>query len=200
MKVLGISGSPRKNGNTDILLKFFSNGVKSRNIDISNIYLRDYNLKPCIGCEKCRKDKTCTAIDDDMKKIYSLIDNSDTIILGSPTYFYSVTAITKIFIDRLYCYFNFIGERPGKYKSRLADKTRYAIIYNISEQDSNKETSYALLILEKALESLGFIIFDKMAINGIYEKGKIRNNSYLLDTAFEKGKDLGDLLLSLNTK
>jgi len=89
-KALVIYGSPRENGNTDILLKELVKGIKDGNkkIEVEEIYLRTLNIHPC-------RD-----VNDDMQKLYEKLQYADYVILGSPIFFYSVTAQTKAMIDR----------------------------------------------------------------------------------------------------
>ena len=100
MHIIGISGSPRVGGNTDIIIQEALNAAKEEGATVKLIRLSDYNLQPCNGCAVCRNTKKCV-IDDDGEKIYQEILKADGVILGSPSYFQSVTAQTKIFIDRI---------------------------------------------------------------------------------------------------
>ena len=100
-KILGIGGSPRKGGNSDILLKQLLKGARNEGIATEEIQLRDYQFQPCIGCERCRKDKRCTGLQDGMQLIYPKIQEANGMVLISPIYSYNVTALMKAFIDRL---------------------------------------------------------------------------------------------------
>ena len=100
MYILGISGSPRIGGNTDLILKEALTAAKSSGAGIKLIRLSDYNLAPCNACMACFANGKC-AINDDWKKLYDEITEADGIILASPSYFQGVTAQTKIFIDRI---------------------------------------------------------------------------------------------------
>ncbi|MBW2251985.1 MAG: flavodoxin family protein, partial [Deltaproteobacteria bacterium] len=88
-KILAIGGSPRIHGNSDVLLKHILNGVQEENVPAEGIQLRDYYFKPCIGCEKCRKDKICTGLNDGMHLLYPKITKSQGLILLSPTHNYN---------------------------------------------------------------------------------------------------------------
>ncbi|OEU63682.1 MAG: hypothetical protein BBJ57_09230 [Desulfobacterales bacterium PC51MH44] len=101
-KVLGISASPRINGNSDVLLKHIISGVHQEEIAAEKIPLRDYNFQSCIGCENCRKDKICTGLNDGMQLLYPKLIESKGLILVSPTHHYNISAWMKAFIDRLY--------------------------------------------------------------------------------------------------
>lgn len=100
MLIIGISGSPRVGGNTDIILQEALTAAKAEGADVKLIRISDYNLQPCDACKTCYSTKKCV-IDDDGEKIYKEILEADGVILGSPSYFQGVTAQMKIFIDRI---------------------------------------------------------------------------------------------------
>lgn len=100
MLIVGISGSPRVGGNTDLILKESLAAAKEEGASVKLIRISDYDLQPCNACGTCFKTKKCV-IDDDGAKIYQEILKADGIILGSPSYFQGVTAQMKIFIDRI---------------------------------------------------------------------------------------------------
>ncbi len=100
MYVIGISGSPRKNGNTTILVKEVLKHIKGKGVKKRFISLAGLNINPCDSCDRCWKEKTDCVIDDDIKWIIKEIEKADVIILGSPTYFGMVSAQLKMLIDR----------------------------------------------------------------------------------------------------
>jgi len=71
--VLGIGGSPRRGGNSDVLLRNILQGIKDTDV----AQLRDFQFQPCIGCEKCRKDKICTGLMDGMSLLYPNLDKPE---------------------------------------------------------------------------------------------------------------------------
>ncbi|MGB9682026.1 MAG: flavodoxin family protein [bacterium] len=98
MDILYISGSPRKNSNTDMLLKL---ALSITGGDF--IKLADYHIEPCISCRVCQKLDDCI-IEDDMKHIIiPMLLESVCIVIGSPVFFNNVSAQTKAFIDRTWC-------------------------------------------------------------------------------------------------
>jgi multimeric flavodoxin WrbA len=99
MKVLGIYGSPRKGGNTDQLLDKVLEGAQSAGAEVKRVYTRDLNLCGCIECGGCEKTGECV-VQDDMQKVYPLLDWAEVIFLASPIFFYGVTAQAKALIDR----------------------------------------------------------------------------------------------------
>jgi len=101
MKVLGIVCSPRKGGNTEILVQEALAGAKESEAKTELLRISDMNIAPCDGCQTCHQTGECR-IKDDMQKIYKKILATDGIILGSPVYFWSVSGQAKTLMDRTY--------------------------------------------------------------------------------------------------
>lgn len=115
MKVMGIIGSPHRNGNTAYLLKHTFKVIgESHQTEI--IFLKDYNLKPCEGCHRCNRDGICI-IEDGMQELYKKLQKADAIILASPSYMGGVTSRLKIFMER--CWHLRKGKLEGKIGSYI---------------------------------------------------------------------------------
>ena len=99
-KVLGILGSPLKDGNTADLLEAALDGAKSAGAEIERLNLVDMKIHPCLECRGCDAGAECVQDDDDMAKIYSRVREVDAVILASPIFFMGVTAQTKAMVDR----------------------------------------------------------------------------------------------------
>lgn len=97
MYVLGVCGSPRKDGNTSILMEEVLKGIEGEKEFIS---LADLNINPCTSCDRCWKEKRACVVDDDIKKIIEKLEMCDVIVLGSPCYYKSVSAQLKMLMDR----------------------------------------------------------------------------------------------------
>jgi multimeric flavodoxin WrbA len=95
-----IYSSPRRGGNSDVLLDAALDGAESAGATVSRFYLREMTFRPCQNCGYCSKTGVCRFADDDMGPIYDALDNSDIILLASPIYFCSVCAQAKAMIDR----------------------------------------------------------------------------------------------------
>ena len=197
LKVLCISGSPRGGGNTDVLLASVLKGIEETGVETERVFLRDYVIQPCIGCERCRKDKACTRLNDGMQLLYPKIDECIGLALGSPTHNYNVTALVKAFIDRLYPFFEFTEDRPRKYSSRFVNQGRKAIVFSVSEQDEMGETGFTLEAMGYPLTALGYEVVEDFSVTGIFDRGVVRNNMDALNAAFERGRRLAKILLSL---
>ncbi|AKB18430.1 flavodoxin family protein [Methanosarcina sp. WWM596] len=198
VKILGVSGSPRKGGNTDVLLDSFLKGAESAGAETKKVLLREYSIESCIGCEACRKAGTCIRFHDGMELLYPEIEAAKGLILGSPTYNYNVTAPMKAFIDRLYPYYNFTDERPGPYSSKLGDQGRKALVFTVCEQEKLEEMGFTLEALGMPLEALGYDVLEKFLATGCFAKGAVSKNEALLEKAFESGNKLAEALLQAN--
>jgi multimeric flavodoxin WrbA len=178
IKVLGIGGSPRKGGNSDILLEHILKGSEKAGAATEAIRLRDYQYSPCIGCERCRKDNQCRGQQDGMQLIYPKVIESKGLVLISPTHNYNVTAWMKAFIDRLYCFYTYTDDRPRNWSSHLAGQGRKAVIAAIGEQAIPKEaTGLTLDAMRLPIEALGYEVIDHIAVIGIFDKGKIKDKT-----------------------
>ncbi|AMK16235.1 flavodoxin family protein [Methanobrevibacter olleyae] len=100
MKIIGISGSPREGASEFLLKKALSELEKEESFETKFITVRDRNINPCTHCDNCVETKGKCSIDDDMNEIYSLLKESDGIILASPIHFGSISAQLKAIIDR----------------------------------------------------------------------------------------------------
>jgi len=99
LKAIGIVGSPRKNGNTEILTQHTLQAIAEEGLDTELVRLASLDIRPCDACMVCRKGEPCP-IDDDLLPIYSKMKEADAIILASPVYFGSATALIKALMDR----------------------------------------------------------------------------------------------------
>lgn len=102
MKVIGISGSPRSGGNTELMIRRVFTILEKEGIETELIQIGGKPIRGCIACMKCfeRKDNLCAVMSDEMNDIYQKLLQADAIILGSPTYFADVTSEMKALIDR----------------------------------------------------------------------------------------------------
>jgi multimeric flavodoxin WrbA len=190
MKILGIVGSKRKNGNTSILVQKALEVAEKEGIETELIYLGDYTIKDCNGCEACKDTYQCV-IEDDMQKIYPLLLKADALILGSPTYFYNVTADMKAFIDRCYC-FEFFGENDRSVWLGINEAlgVKYASVIAVCEQHDEKDMGYTAEAMAKPLEFLGYRVIDTVKVIGLFGKGEALKDEKALERASKAGKRL----------
>jgi len=187
-KVLVIYGSPREGGNTDTLLKELIRGIKDGDdkIEIEETYLRDLCIFPCRECRSCDKTGRCV-IDDDMQKLYAKLRDAKYIIVGSPVFFYAVTAQTKAMIDRSQALWakRYLlkedqkkgGEKGGWFISTGATKGKRLF-------------EGSILTLKYFFDALGVSYKGDLLIRGVDKKGDVLNHPQVLFQAYQLGKKL----------
>ncbi len=180
MKILCVVGSPRKKGNTDTLMDAAIDSAKKYGAQVEKIYLSDLQFKGCIGCEGCAKTFKCV-INDDMQIIYNKIENADGIILGSPTYYYNVTSLTKMFIDRLYAYNIFDSSDRSVWISKFeAAGIKYAVTIAVCEQETPDNMGFASSAMHMALQSVGIRSVYNIKALHLFKKHEAKYNEEFL--------------------
>ena len=99
MKVIAFCASPRKKGNTEIVLDNVLQVIEDQGLSTEMVRLAEYRLEPCLGCDECKQGETCP-IQDDLMDLYSRMKQAEGIIMASPVYFGSATPPLKVLIDR----------------------------------------------------------------------------------------------------
>ncbi len=179
--ILGVIGSPRKQGNTHILVEKILDGAKEKGAETDIIFLTDYHIKECNGCHQCWKGKECSK-KDGMNKLYGKIGNSDLIIFGTPVYWYGPTALMKGFIDR-FVYFNC----P---ENRIKIKDKEAVLAVPFEEENMSEGDLLVAFFEKCCQYLEMNLSHKILVPGVGKKGAISHKTSRLQEGYELGKML----------
>lgn len=194
MDVLGIVGSSRKGGNTDILVRKVLDGVEKKGFSTSVLYLSDHTISDCTGCEGCQQSFRCI-VNDDMQTIYPLLENVKGLVLGSPTYFYNVSGIMKCFLDRLYCY-EFFDKHDRSVWLGLNEITgiKYAITVAVCEQDNEADMGFTSEALGRSLAAIGFRIIGAVKAFHAFSKGDVSRQVETLAGAEQAGARLADTI------
>ena len=192
--ILGIEGSPRAKGNSHVLLDAVLKGAAEAGADTQAAHLRDHRYEPCVGCEKCRRDKICTRFSDGMTLLYPTILEARGLVMITPVHNYNVTAWIKAFIDRLYCFYDFENTRPRAWSSRLADQGRKAVIGAIAEQEHERDMGVALDAMRLPLVGLGYEIVREIPVLRLFDRGIIAKQPDVMQQAAEAGKTLAQAL------
>ncbi|RLE81176.1 MAG: flavodoxin family protein [Thermoprotei archaeon] len=113
MKALGICGSPRRGGNTEYLLRLALKELEQWGVETKEVFLAEYDIKPCTSCRYCVDHGQC-CIDDDMSNtIVPWLLSSQIVIVASPVYFNNVSSYVKVFIDRTWCLRGRLKDKVG---------------------------------------------------------------------------------------
>ncbi|MFH1032727.1 MAG: flavodoxin family protein [Chloroflexota bacterium] len=185
MKVLGIMGSPRIKGNTDLLLTEALKGAKSAGAEIEKIVLDKLKISPCREYLACLKDGNCI-IRDDMDDIYPKLLSADRVIIASPMFFYGLSAQVKALIDRgqaLWARKYVLGKNPP-------DSGRKGALIAVGATQGEKLFDGSILTVTYFFKSIGVTYADQLLVRGIDKKGEIKQHPTALSDAFELGKRL----------
>lgn len=182
-RILGVMGSPRKNGNTHILVQRILDGARERGADVELIFLKELEIHECDGCHACWEGRPCSKRDD-MNPLYDKMASSDAIIFGTPVYWYGPTALMKAFLDR-FVYFNSPENRP-KIRGKLA-------VLAVPYEEKGKETAAPLVAMfKKSLQYLEMNLAAKILAPGVGQKGDILKKQAVLDEAYSLGSRLAE--------
>ena len=182
--VLGIYGSPRKGGNSDVLLDTALKGAKENGADVVKVYARDLEISGCRGCDGCAKTGSCV-IHDDMELVYGLIDKADAIILSSPIYFYGLTSQMKALIDRGQALW--WRKRLGKVSKGENKKGRGHLIAVGATKGENLFKGAQLTVMY-FFDALDMSYEGGLFFPGIEPLGAVKEHSGILEQAYGLGK------------
>jgi multimeric flavodoxin WrbA len=182
-RILGIVGSPRRNGNTHILVSRILKGAEEAGATVKIIFLSDLHIRECDGCHVCWRGKECSK-SDDMNELYPQIIENDAVIFGTPVYWYGPTGLMKLFIDR-FVYFNCPENR-----ARIRDKSA-AIAVPFEEEDP-ETVAPVVAFFEKSLQYLEMNLVGKIIAPGVSRKGEILEKAAYLEEACELGRRIAE--------
>ena len=187
MRVLGIAGSPRRGGNTDLLLAELIKGAASRGAEVKTIVLNDLKISPCQHCDACLKKGRCR-IDDDMQMVYRELEMADLIVLASPIQFMGVTAQTKAMIDR----FQALWAR--KYVLKIPPlgnrRERKGFFISVAGRKVANVFDGALITIKSLFAVLDVTYAGELLFRNVDEKGAIAKHPDALQQAFLAGQKL----------
>jgi len=126
-KVLVLSGSPRKGGNSDILCDQFMLGAEEAGHQVEKIFLGDKEINYCIACDTCRENGGICDQDDDMAEVLDKMISADVIVMATPVYFYTMDAQMKTLIDRTYSRYMEIKNKDFYFIATAAVRRRQAL-------------------------------------------------------------------------
>jgi multimeric flavodoxin WrbA len=187
VKVLGIAGSPRRGGNTDLLLAEVMKGAASKGAEVKTIILNDLEITPCQHCDACFEAGKCR-IEDDMQLVYKELERADRIVLASPVHFMGVTAQTKAMIDRCQALWarKYVLKRPP-----LGDKgERKGLFISVGGMKLANLFEPALATVKSWFRVLDIAYDGELVFPGVDEKGVIAQNPDALKQAFLAGQRL----------
>ncbi len=175
-KILIISASPRKGGNSDLLCNEFMRGAEEAGNDVEKIFLSEMNINYCTGCCSCIGGSGKCSQNDDMTKIMQLVLDAEIIVLGTPVYFHAMNAQMKAFIDRICPIY-----------SLVRNKDFYYIIASAGGGSETKTAAQSLDLFTSCLP--GSKIKATISATGIWDTGGVKNTSALKE-AYNTGRNI----------
>lgn len=178
MKVLGISSSPRRKGNTETLIIEALKGAESEGAETEMFSVAGKDIKPCDGCQTCVLTGQCH-IKDDVQGLFQKMIAADGIIFGTPIYFYAMSAQAKAIMDRTYSL-----RRPD---FKLANKVGgiIAVAGGIGLMEAIKDYYFYIAINHMlAADYVGAYASDR---------GEVNNNQHYLKSSWELGREVAQL-------
>jgi multimeric flavodoxin WrbA len=190
MKVLAFNGSPRRGGNTELLLAEAIRGVKEEGGDVTTYNLSTLNLKACMNCGHCDSAGRCI-IKDDMQAIHDEIRSADRIIVASPIFFFSVSAQTKIMIDRGQTFWaeKYVHKNPVK-PGAYGRKGLLLLVGGMKRTEKNVGFSCSEATVRAFFRTVNVQEHVTLAYDQIDEKGAITKHATALSEAYEAGRRL----------
>jgi len=175
-----LKGSPRENGNSAILADQAAAGARQAGASVETYSLHNMDIRPCDNCDVCRETDGVCIIKDDMQILYPRLLAADGILIATPIYWFSVSAQTKLFIDRWYA----LGTSGG---NQLAGK-RFGIL--LTYEDHDPLASGAMNAVNMFKEIFSYIKAELVGVvhGSAWKAGEIRNLPQVLEQAYELGK------------
>jgi len=189
LKVLGIAGSPRRDGNTDLLLAEVMKGAASSGAEVKTIILNNLKITPCQHCDACLEAGNCQ-VQDDMQIIYKELEEADRVVLASPIQFMTVTAQMKAMIDR--CQALWARKYVLKIPPLGRDKDRKGLFISVGGRKVVNLFEPALATVRALFNTLNITYAGELLFHGVDEKGAIAKNTDALRQAFLAGQRLAE--------
>jgi multimeric flavodoxin WrbA len=187
MKIVAFCGSPRRKGNTELLLKETEKGIEDSGLGVQIFNLNKMNIKPCQDCGGCNETGKCIH-QDDMVQIYDAIRTADRIILASPIFFFSISAQAKIMIDRCQCFWceKYLLKKPVKGKR----SGRKGLLLLVGGMKKDTGIRCAEACAKAFFRTISIPEHSTLSYLGIDKKGDILQHPTALKEAYEAGRML----------
>jgi multimeric flavodoxin WrbA len=186
MKVLGIMGSPRRNGNTEILLERALAGAEASGVQVEKVIVSELRISPCREIYACLRDGNC-AIKDDMQDLYPKLLEADHIIFASPIFFYGITSQAKALVDRcqaLWVRRHVLGIIQDE------GNIRKGAFISVGATRGKRLFDGSILTVRYFFAAIGVKYTHELLVRGIDQRGEIEQHPTALQDAFALGQKL----------
>lgn len=185
LKLVAFYASPRRQGNTSMLLQRAVDGARQEGAAVEEIFLQNLSFAPCVEEEGCRKTGRCV-IEDDFQKIFELLEQCDGVLLASPLFFGTVSAQAKILMDRCQCFW------VGKYRlGKRASKPRLGLFISAAARPERPDLfAGAVRSTRYFFDALDVALWKTFTFARLEEKEDVLGHPEFLREAFEGGREL----------
>lgn len=191
-KITAIYGSPRRRGNTAILLQKSVQGARASGDVVDEFFLRDLKMSPCLEIYGCKETGRCV-IQDDFQELYDQVLASSGIMLASPIFFYTVSAHTKIFMDR--CQSLWVKKYWLDKRTHVQEESkRKALFISVGATKGKKLFDGVLLSIRYFLDALDATLHQALAYRGLDFEGDVLKHPEYLEEAYRAGERLSQAL------
>jgi multimeric flavodoxin WrbA len=193
IKILGISGSPRRHGNTETLLDAVLEGAREAGADVEKVVLRPLEYASCRGCNACHKTGVCV-IKDDLTEVFEKIAAADVLVLASPIYSMGITAEAKGLIDRAQYLWARKFIKKDLYYTNDHIRRHKGIFVSTAGLGWENVFDAAFPAITAFFNTTGFEYWDNVIANDMDRYGGITGHPTALAEGREKGRNVVDLL------
>ena len=177
MHLVALNGSPRKQGNTDILLDQIIKGFTELKGTTEKVYLTQNKVQPCLDCRKCKASPYICPLKDDMPRLIPILEKAEVLVFGTPIYWYGPTAQMKLLIDRL---------RPFIVNKHLQGKLGVLVV---PSEEGAPICDPIVKMFQMSFQYVG-MNYGGAFLTAAYEKGEIVKNLSEMNRAYDFGKNL----------
>ena len=186
--ILAVYGSPRRKGNTSLLLKQAVQGAKEQGVEVEEVFLRDLKMSPCLEIYGCKKDGRCV-IQDDFQGLYDSLLSCNGIMLASPIFFYTVSAHTKILMDRCQSLWvkRYVLEKAVR---GAGERVRKGLFVSVGATSGKKLFEGTLLTVRYFFDVFDAELWRYLLYRSLDFEGDVLNHPDYLQEAYRAGKEL----------
>jgi multimeric flavodoxin WrbA len=186
MQVLALLGSPRKGGNSEVLMEAVARGMHEAGGRVETVRLCDLKINPCISCGGCDKTGECVVLDD-MAALYPKILAAKRIVIASPIFFYNITAQAKAMVDRCQALWNRkrLLREKGEWRQ---DPEQKGFLVSVAATRGERVFDGAVLCAKYAYDAMGFLYGGDYLVTGIDRRGDMAGDTEKMLEAVKAGR------------
>ncbi len=184
--ILAVTASPRRGGNSELLLDSFCQGAREEGWQVETLRLGDLRFNPCLACDLCADTGVCV-VNDDMQGVYAKLLASRGLVLAAPIYFGTISAQAKMFIDRFQSWWH------AKYRLHkppvTTQEARSAFFICVGAMKNEEYAESAIKVAKVFFNCINHQFAGSLCFRGFDEPGSIKKEQTALDKAFQSGRD-----------